>query len=167
MVSNGNRIVLEIGRTPIDVYVTGPRFYDPSIEVSLGLGEPAKRERQLSYDAADEGCFGKHRDTIDPYLHRRFAMSVILNEDFEGGGICFPECSDEIISAPKYSAIIFPGSLYHQVMRIGAGRRYVIISFLFSAAEAGANERSESYRFTVKRDLAGLTINRLSPATDD
>ncbi len=115
------------------------------------------------YDAEDDGCFGKHRDTIDPHLHRRYALTLVLNDDFEGGGISFPEYSDELVAIPRNWAVVFPGSLYHQVHNIGVGRRYVIISFLFSEAEARLKEDSDRYRFRVRRDLGNLTINKLTP----
>lgn len=115
------------------------------------------------YNSNDRGCFGKHRDTIDPYLHRRYAMSLMLNDDYEGGGICFPEYCDEVVKVPKYSAVVFPGSLYHQVKAIDKGKRYVIISFLFSDAEARLKPCSERFRFMVNRDICGIKINKLTP----
>lgn len=115
------------------------------------------------YSADDMGCFGKHRDTIAPHLHRRYAMTLVLNDDFEGGGISFPEYSDEVIEVPKTWAVVFPGSLFHQVNTIGVGRRYVVISFFFSEAEAVIKEDSERYRFLVQRDLCGLKVNKLTP----
>ena len=115
------------------------------------------------YSADDLGCFGKHRDTIAPHLHRRYAMTLVLNDDFEGGGISFPEYSDEVIEVPKTWAVVFPGSLFHQVNTIGVGRRYVVISFFFTEAEAAIKEDSERYRFLVQRDLCGLKVNKLTP----
>jgi hypothetical protein len=84
------------------------------------------------YSADDLGCFGKHRDTIAPHVHRRYAMTLVLNDDFESGGISFPEYSDEVIEVPKTWAVVSPGSLFHQINTIGVGRRYVVISFFFS-----------------------------------
>jgi predicted 2-oxoglutarate/Fe(II)-dependent dioxygenase YbiX len=115
------------------------------------------------YDASEKGAFGKHRDTIDPHLHRRYALTLVLNDDYEGGGIRFPEYSDDIVPVPKYAAVIFPGSLYHQVREIGRGRRYVLVSFLFTEAEARVKADCERYRFLVKRDVCDLRINRLLP----
>ena len=116
------------------------------------------------YSGENSGKFGKHRDTIDPHLHRRYAMTLVLNDDYEGGGIAFPEYNSSVLEVPKYGAVIFPGSLFHQVNEIGAGNRYVIISFFFGDAEAREKEGSERYRFTVQRNLAGLSLNRLLPS---
>ena len=116
------------------------------------------------YSGANSGKFGKHRDTIFPHLHRRYAMTLVLNDDYEGGGIAFPEYNSQVLSVPKYGAVIFPGSLFHQVNEIGSGNRYVIISFFFGEAEANEKEGSERYRFKVKRNVGGLTLNSLIPS---
>ncbi len=44
------------------------------------------------YDAAEGGHFSPHRDNTTPgTAHRRFAISINLNDDFEGGEVSFPE----------------------------------------------------------------------------
>ncbi|MGB1273699.1 MAG: 2OG-Fe(II) oxygenase [Luminiphilus sp.] len=116
------------------------------------------------YAGENSGKFGKHRDTIFPHLHRRYAMTLVLNDDYEGGGISFPEYSPQILRVRKYGAVIFPGSLFHQVNEIGSGNRYVIISFFFGETEAIEKEDSERYRFKVKRNVTGLTLNSLIPS---
>ncbi len=118
------------------------------------------------YDSEVKGTFGKHRDTIFPFLHRRYAMTLVLNDDFEGGGVMFPEYNDTIVQAPKYSAVIFPGSLYHQVKEIGKGKRYVIVSFLFTEAEVRLRPDCERFRFLVQRDICDMRINSLMPEAD-
>lgn len=115
------------------------------------------------YDGANSGKFGKHRDTIAPHLHRRYAITLVLNDDYQGGGIAFPEYNSDVLSIPKYGAVVFPGSLFHQVNNISSGSRYVIISFFFGEAEAAVKEDSERYRFTVKRNVEGLTLTSLMP----
>ena len=42
------------------------------------------------------GKFGEHRDTIFPHLHHRYAMTLVLNDDYEGGGIAFPEYNSSV-----------------------------------------------------------------------
>ena len=72
-----------------------------------------------SYSAERQGTFAAHRDTINmkgsDQTHRQFAVSLLLNDDYSGGGLLFPEYSEQIVSAPKYSAVIFSGTLYHEV----------------------------------------------------
>jgi predicted 2-oxoglutarate/Fe(II)-dependent dioxygenase YbiX len=115
-----------------------------------------------SYHGKDGGTFGKHRDTVDKQLHRRYAISISLNDDYQGGGILFPEYSDEIISIPKYGAVVFPGSLYHQVAKISSGTRWVIISFLFTERES-RGERDNKHRFRYQQDQRGLSLKSLMP----
>ena len=91
-------------------------------------------------------------------------MTLVLNDDYEGGGIVFPEYNAKVLCVPKYGAVIFPGSLFHQVNEIGSGNRYVIISFFFGEAEAIEKEGSERYRFKVKSNVVGLTLNSLIPS---
>ena len=57
---------------------------------------PTRIERDLvaRYDSETGGHFGPHRDdTGIAIAHRRFAVSINLNADFEGGEISFPEYS--------------------------------------------------------------------------
>ena len=136
----------------------------PEIE-KVFYSEVSHREtyKICRYDGSNSGKFGKHRDTIAPHLHRRYAITLVLNDDYQGGGIAFPEYNSEVLSIPKYGAVVFPGSLFHQVNNISSGSRYVIISFFFGKAEASAKEGSERYRFTVKRNVEGLTLTSLMP----
>ena len=48
--------------------------------------------------------------------------------------------------------------------KIAAGSRYVIISFFFGEAEAAVKDDSERYRFTVKRNVQGLTLTSIMPS---
>ena len=47
------------------------------------------------YAGENSGKFGKHRDTIFPHLHRRYAMTLVLNDDYEGGRTEFPNLNKE------------------------------------------------------------------------
>ena len=113
------------------------------------------------YDGSNSGKFGKHRDTIAPHLHRRYAITLVLNDDYEGGGIAFPEYNSEVLSIPKYGAVVFPGSLFHQVNNISSGSRYVIISFFFGEAEAAVKEDVNGPFY--RRNVEGLTLTSLMP----
>lgn len=112
------------------------------------------------YIGEDKGKFNPHRDTIYPYQHRRYAMSLILNDSYEGGGIRFPEYSDEVIQAPKYSAVIFPGTLYHEVKQIEKGTRYVIISFLFTENE-NKKKKVLNYTCNYTRNMENINYTDL------
>jgi len=91
-------------------------------------------ERDLvgRYDSETGGHFGPHRDdTGNAVAHRRFAVSINLNADFEGGEIAFPEYSPQVFSAAPGTAVVFSASILHQVKRVTRGRRYVFLTFLF------------------------------------
>jgi len=126
-----------------------------------------------SYTDEDRGKFHAHRDSVYPYGHRRFAMSLILNDDYEGGGIIFPEYNNVPYKPEPCSAVIFPTSLYHQVLEITGGKRYVIISFLFGDEEAkykkefnssqGKSNNIKRYEMTVCRDQRNMLIDDICP----
>ncbi len=97
--------------------------------------------------AADEGGhFAPHRDNTTPgTAHRRFAVSVNLNDDFEGGEVGFPEYGPRTFKAPAGGAVVFSCSLLHAVSRVTRGRRYAFLPFLYDDAAArvrAANQTS-------------------------
>ena len=91
-----------------------------------------ERDLVARYDAETGGHFGPHRDdTGISVAHRRFAVSINLNADFDGGEISFPEYSPQTFKAAPGAAIVFSASILHQVSRVTRGRRYVFLTFLF------------------------------------
>ncbi|MBB2167122.1 redoxin domain-containing protein [Gluconacetobacter aggeris] len=89
------------------------------------------------YDAADHGCFGPHRDnTVTATAHRRFAVSINLNDDFEGGGLSFPEIGPARYTAPLGGATVFSCSVLHAVAPVTRGCRYACLPFLHDAPGA-------------------------------
>jgi peroxiredoxin/predicted 2-oxoglutarate/Fe(II)-dependent dioxygenase YbiX len=96
------------------------------------------------YAAEDGGHFRPHRDN-NPGItaHRRFAVSINLNADFEGGAVCFPEYNMRGIKAPAGWAVVFPCAILHQVDKVTAGRRYAFLPFLYD--EAGARIRAAAH----------------------
>jgi predicted 2-oxoglutarate/Fe(II)-dependent dioxygenase YbiX/peroxiredoxin len=82
------------------------------------------------YDAEQQGFFQAHRDNNDPQVaHRRFAMSLILNDGFEGGGVRFPEFPGSEYRPPAGAALVFSCSLLHEVMPVTKGRRFGVFGF--------------------------------------
>ena len=91
-----------------------------------------ERDLVARYDAETGGHFGPHRDdTGMSVAHRRFAVSINLNADFDGGEISFPEYSPQAFKAAPGTAIVFSASILHQVSRVTRGQRYVFLTFLF------------------------------------
>jgi len=98
------------------------------------------------YDAEDEAHFRPHRDnTTRGTAHRRFAVSINLNDDFDGGEICFPEYGPRTFKPSAGSAVIFSCSLLHAVTQVTRGKRYAFLPFLYD--EAAATMRDENLKF--------------------
>lgn len=98
-----------------------------------------RMERYLigCYTAAEGGHFAAHRDnTTAGTAHRRFAVSVNLNDDFDGGEVSFPEYGPQGFKAPPGGAVVFSCSLLHMVGRVTEGARYAFLPFLYDDAAA-------------------------------
>ncbi len=84
------------------------------------------------YQAADRGVFGAHRDNLSPATgHRRFALTLNLNDGYQGGRLRFPEYGPELYRPAAGAALLFSCSHLHEVLEVTAGRRFVLLSFLF------------------------------------
>ena len=98
------------------------------------------------YDAAEGGHFRAHRDnTTRATAHRRFAVSINLNDDFDGGDLWFPEFGPRRYRPPPGGAVVFSCSLLHEAARVTRGVRYATLPFLHD--EAAAKVREEGRRF--------------------
>lgn len=98
----------------------------------------------VCYEAADGGHFAVHRDNNNlSAAHRRFAMTLNLNTgDYEGGQLRFPEFGPHLYKPGLGDAVVFSCSLAHQALPVTAGRRFVLLSFLFGdEAEAMRQSR--------------------------
>lgn len=96
--------------------------------------EASRLERLIvaCYDAADRGCFGAHRDnTVRATAHRRFAVSINLNDEFEGGEISFPEFGLRSYRPAAGGALIFSCSLMHAISPVLRGQRYALLPFVY------------------------------------
>ena len=97
------------------------------------------------YASEEGGRFGAHRDIGAVHTaHRRFALSINLNADFEGGGVLFPEFNTRALKAPPGWAVVFPAAILHSVLRVTRGRRYAYLDFLYD--EAGEALRQKAGR---------------------
>jgi predicted 2-oxoglutarate/Fe(II)-dependent dioxygenase YbiX/peroxiredoxin len=107
----------------------------------------SKLERPIigCYDAHDGGHFQPHRDnTTHASAHRQFALSINLNDDFQGGELVFPEYGPLGFKMPAGGAIVFSCALLHAVSRVRAGRRLAFLPFLYD--EARAKLKAERHR---------------------
>jgi predicted 2-oxoglutarate/Fe(II)-dependent dioxygenase YbiX len=84
------------------------------------------------YQASDRGFFSAHRDNLSPTTaHRRFALTLNLNDDYQGGQLRFPEYGPERYRPAAGAALLFSCSHLHEVLDVTAGQRFVLLSFLF------------------------------------
>lgn len=89
----------------------------------------------LSYSAEGQHFFGAHRDNGAPTTaDRAFAVSLNLNDDFDGGELVFPEYAAVRVSPPAGAAAVFSCSLLHQVLPVTRGRRFVLTTFFRAKA---------------------------------
>ncbi|HSJ43901.1 MAG TPA: 2OG-Fe(II) oxygenase [Euzebyales bacterium] len=91
------------------------------------------------YLAEDRGFFTAHRDNISPTTaHRKFALTLNLNDDYEGGELRFPEYGPDRYRPAAGEALVFSGAHLHEVLPVSRGRRFVLLSFLFGDLPAAA-----------------------------
>jgi len=97
------------------------------------------------YDAEIGGHFHRHRDNMNAGAqHRRFAVSINLNKDYEGCDLLFPEFGRRTYRAPYGGAIVFSCGALHEVTPVTRGRRYAFLSFLYSEADAAVREANNA-----------------------
>jgi len=101
----------------------------------------AERYIVCCYAAEEGGHFLPHRDnTNTASAHRRFALSINLNADFEGGALSFPEYGPRSYKAPSGCAVVFSTPLLHAVSPVTSGRRYAFLPFLYDDEAAKIRE---------------------------
>jgi predicted 2-oxoglutarate/Fe(II)-dependent dioxygenase YbiX len=98
------------------------------------------------YAAEDAAHFRAHRDnTTKGTAHRRFAVSINLNADFDGGEVSFPEYGPQGFKPPPGGAVVFSCSLLHAVARVTSGRRFAFLPFLYDEEAARLREANNQF----------------------
>lgn len=84
------------------------------------------------YDASTGGFFRAHRDNLSPSTaHRVFALTINLNEAYDGGQLRFPEYGNQLYRPAAGAALVFSCDHLHEVLDVTAGRRFALLSFLY------------------------------------
>jgi predicted 2-oxoglutarate/Fe(II)-dependent dioxygenase YbiX/peroxiredoxin len=97
------------------------------------------------YDSGIGGHFYRHRDNVNAGAqHRRFAVTINLNSDYDGCDLLFPEFGRKVYRAPHGGALVFSCGALHQVTPITRGRRYAFLAFLYAEADAIRREANNA-----------------------
>jgi peroxiredoxin/predicted 2-oxoglutarate/Fe(II)-dependent dioxygenase YbiX len=109
---------------------------------------PTRMERYIvsCYDGRDRGRFRAHRDnTTKGTAHRRFAVSLFLNQGYKGGELIFPEYGRRRYSAPPGGAVVFSCSMLHEALPVLEGKRFMFLPFLYDEAAARIREQNAAF----------------------
>lgn len=123
------------------------RRINPELEKAYHF-KATRMERYIvsCYSAADGGHFRAHRDnTTRGTAHRRFAVSINLNSDFDGGEVSFPEYGPRSFKPPPGGAVVFSCSLLHAVSKVTRGERYAFLPFIYDEAAARIREQNNAF----------------------
>lgn len=106
----------------------------PMIKKAFAFDVTRREDLHIARYVGERGGFAMgHRDNTSPATaYRRFALSMSLNDDYEGGEIAFKEFSPKGYRVPAGTAMVFSSSLLHEVQETTAGTRYNLISHLFN-----------------------------------
>jgi predicted 2-oxoglutarate/Fe(II)-dependent dioxygenase YbiX/peroxiredoxin len=115
------------------------------------------------YDSEVGGHFHRHRDNVNAGAqHRRFAVSINLNSNFEGCDLMFPEFGRKVYRPPDGGALIFSCGALHQVTPITRGKRYAFLAFLYGEEDAKRREANNARLHVSEMQYDG-TQDRLFP----
>ena len=115
------------------------------------------------YDSQIGGHFHRHRDNVNAGAqHRRFAVTINLNKDYDGCDVVFPEFGRRAYRAPYGGAIVFSCGALHEVTPVTRGRRYAFLTFLYGEADAQKREVNNARLHDQDLHYTG-TLDRLFP----
>jgi PKHD-type hydroxylase len=79
------------------------------------------------------GHYGWHMDSKPPINNeqRKLSISILLNDDFEGGGLELESNKDENVLKYQGDIVVFPSFLQHKVLPVTSGTRYSAVSWAY------------------------------------
>lgn len=122
--------------TALDIEMSKRLF--PEIRKVFALDVTCRERYKIGlYTSEDKGFYNLHRDTGVPALsYRRVSVSLLLNDDFDGGLLTMPEYGPHAaFKAPAGGAICFPSTVLHAVTPVTRGKRFVMVSFFHGDGE--------------------------------
>jgi hypothetical protein len=115
------------------------------------------------YDSEIGGHFHRHRDNVNAGAqHRRFAVSINLNSDFDGCDLMFPEFGRKVYRPPEGGALVFSCGALHQVTPVTRGKRYAFLAFLYGEEDALMREANNARLHVGEKVYTGVN-DRLFP----
>lgn len=95
----------------------------------VGCYEPGEDGK----DGEEGGYFRAHRDSVSHKVdqERRFALSLNLNDGFEGGRLCFNEYGPQTYCPAAGDGVVFSCKLLHEAMPVTKGRRFGLFAFFY------------------------------------
>jgi peroxiredoxin len=114
----------------------------PMLKRALGWqAQHIERYLICRYGEEDQGFFSRHRDDATAgTAHRKFAVSLNLNDGYEGGELRFPEFGPRTYRPPAGGATVFCCSLLHEATPVTRGERFVFVPFLYDDEGAAIRE---------------------------
>jgi predicted 2-oxoglutarate/Fe(II)-dependent dioxygenase YbiX len=107
-------------------------------DVAFGFDAPVV----MSYSAEGAHYFRAHRDNTAPQTaDRTFAVSLNLNEDYDGGELVFPEYGPTRYRPKAGAAAVFSCSLLHEALPVRRGRRFVLTTFFRNRGPQAPQQR--------------------------
>ena len=140
-------VIIEDGTLQKQAVARLNRRLIPQIQKAFNF-RATRIERYLvaRYDAETGGFFRPHRDnTTRGTAHRRFAVSINLNADYEGGDLRFPEFGPRTYRPPPGGAVVFSCSILHEATAVTQGERFAFLPFLYD--EAAAEIRTANLKY--------------------
>lgn len=139
----------------------------PAVELFFQF-QATRMDRYIvaAYDSAVGGHFNRHRDNINAGAqHRRFAVTINLNKDYDGCDLVFPEFGRRSYRAPRGGAVVFSCGALHQVTPVTRGCRYAFLAFLYGEADAALREANNTRLHQAETRYTGQW-DRLFPESD-
>lgn len=122
------------------------RSFFPELKKVFGF-EVTHRElyKVGMYSGEKKGFFRQHRDNFDiPMGYRRIASTIQLNDDYEDGGLRFPEYGDNIYRPATGSAIAFSCQTLHEALPVTKGERFILVGFFHGPEDEAFRLRYQS-----------------------
>ena len=80
-----------------------------------------------------DGHYKWHMDSKPPenFEQRKLSISILLNDEFEGGGLEIESNKDENVLKYQGDIVVFPSFLQHRVLPVTDGIRYSAVSWAY------------------------------------